>query len=171
MKKIIFSLILGLISCGLSQAQDLSRYISKLADSENIQRQVIDHSMIEASVEAAKAMDPTGKLAEQIPPFMMKLDTIDIMDLTPCLPEIKSDFMVKFDSLTEGAGYKILLAEDEDNDRVKILSRTEEDLTKELIILAVDTEKNEIVVLKLTGNLAQSDVEKILEEPSQITGK
>lgn len=171
MRKFILCLIFCIASYGISQAQNLSKYISEIANSENIQHQTIDRATLEASIEAAKAIDPSGKLSEQIPSFMLKLDTIDIMDLTPCLPDIKAEFMARFDSLTESDEYELLLTADEDNDRVKILSKAEGAITKELVILAVDTLEDEIVILKLTGNLESADVEKIISEPSQITGK
>lgn len=170
MKKIILGLVLCIISCGLSQSQNLSEYVTNLTNSENVQRQVIDKSMIKVSVETAKAMDPSGKLSEQIPSFMLKLNTIDIIDLSQCAPDIKADFMKRFDSSTGEEGYEILLSADEDNDKVRIFGKTEDSITKELIILAVDTLKEEIVVLKLQGNLDSSDVQKIVDQPNQITG-
>jgi len=170
MKRTILGIILCIITFGIAQSQNLSTYISDLVNIENVQRQVIDKSMIKISVETAKAMDPSGKLLEQIPPFMLKLDTIDILDLTQCAPFVKTDFMQRFNSSTEEEGYEMLLSADEDNDRVRIFSKADGDITREMIILAVDTENQEIVVLRLTGELDPSDVKKIVDQPSQITG-
>jgi|GEM_PF-1601889 len=170
MKKIICGIFLLLLTCGFVYSQNLNNYISELAKNEDVQVQTITRDMIKASVEAAKAMDPTGKLLEQIPPFMLRLDIIEILDLTNCKAEIKSDFLKRFNSQDDEEGYETLLVAQDGNDKVKIFSQKEGDITEEIIILAVDTDKEEIVLLKLQGSLEPADVQKIIEEPGQITG-
>lgn len=170
MKRIVLGVLLGIISLGISQSQNLSEFVSDLAKNENVQRQLIDRSMVQLSIETARTMDPSGKLLEQIPPFMTRLDTIEILDLTQSAPNLKADFMKRFNSSDEEEDYEMLLSADDENDRVRIFAKKDDNITKEMIILAVDTEEEEIVVLRLKGVLNAADVEKIVDQPNQITG-
>jgi len=170
MKKVFYILFLTLFFSHISIAQNVNDFISEFSSCDNVQKRVIDKEMLDASLQAAKAMDPTGTIAAQIPPFMQKLDTIEIFDLTQCPADVKTDFISRFGTLQDNDEYLTLLLEDEGTDKVRVISKKDGSITTEVIILGIGNNDDGIAILKMTGKLDDSDIEEILKKPTSLTG-
>lgn len=169
MKKIIFCIALAIASLQVSIAQNLSNLVADFANSENIHYQLIDRATIEASIKNANELDPTGTLASQIPPFMNKLDSIVIVDLTPCSQDVKNQFIERFNSIENGNndGYETFLSDSDATDRVRIMGKKNEDIISEIIVLAIDNKNNEIAIVKMAGKIDESDIDDIVKQQTK----
>ena len=69
MKKFISCILLIFAISQIASAQDLSNWVSGLSMIENAEYQLVDRSMLEASLAAAKAADSTGIMSS--PPLLL----------------------------------------------------------------------------------------------------
>lgn len=164
MKKLIFSILLIFATSQLVSAQDLSNWVSGLALVENAEYQLVDRPMLEASLAAAKAADSTGMISSQAPPFMEKLESIDVINLSSCSSEVKDLFLKDLDNIQDGNGYETLINVIDENDKVRIIARRDGTVIPQIFVFAIDGENNEIVIVRMNGKMDQSDITDIIKQ-------
>lgn len=164
MKKIILFALLIVTSIQTGLAQDLNTLVSDFSESENALYQAIDKETLNSSLEAAKASDSTGTIASQIPPFMQKIDMIEVLDLTQCSQEVKEKFTERFNSIEDGDGFETLVSANDESDRARIMAKKDGTIISEILILAINNEKGEIAIVKMTGKLDDSDMDDIIKK-------
>ena len=153
MKKLFFSILLIFTTSQLVSAQDLSNWVSGLALVENAEYQLVDRPMLEASLSAAKAADSTGMISSQAPPFMEKLESIDVINLSSCSSEVKDLFLKDLDNRQDGNGYETLINVIDENDKVRIIARRDGTVIPQIFVFAIDGENNEIVIVRMNGKM------------------
>ena len=164
MKKLIFSILLIFASSQFILAQDLSNWVSGLALVENAEYQLVDRPMLEASLAAAKAADSTGMISSQAPPFMEKLESIDVINLSSCSSEVKDLFLKDLDNIQDGNGYETLINVIDENDKVRIIARRDGTVIPQIFVFAIDGENNEIVIVRMNGKMDESDITDIIKQ-------
>lgn len=164
MKKLIFSILLIFASSQFILAQDLSNWVSGLALVENAEYQLVDRPMLEASLAAAKAVDSTGMISSQAPPFMEKLESIDVINLSACSSEVKDLFLKDLDNIQDGNGYETLINVIDESDKVRIIARRDGTVIPQIFVFAIDGENNEIVIVRMNGKMDESDITDIIKQ-------
>lgn len=166
MKKIIFSIFLIFATSQICSAQDLNNWVSGLSYAENAEYQLVDRSMIEASLAmAANAMDSTGTLAVQTPPpFMEKLESIDLINLSSCPKEVKELFLKDLENIQDGNGYETLINVVDEGDKVRIIAKKEGAVIPNIYVFAIDGEDGEIVIVRMNGKMDESDIADIIKQ-------
>lgn len=165
MKKYIFSLVLTFVAVQFTYAQDLNSFMSEFSKQEGVQRQLVDRSMLDMSMKAAMTADSTGQMVSKMPAFMQKIDSIEVLAIEKYSPEVKTKFLEGIQSFKDGNGYATLLSVNEADDNVKIVSHKEGDLFTGVYILVLDNE--DAVIVKMSGNLTESDLTEILKEQNK----
>lgn len=164
MKKLIFCILLIFATIQISSAQDLSNWVSGLSMVKDAEYQLVDRPMIEASLAAAKAADSTGMVSAQTPPFMEKLESIDVINLTACSTEIKDLFLKDLDNIKDGNGYETLINVIDEGDKVRIVAKKEGTVVPQVFVFAIDGQDGEIVIVRMTGNMDESDIADIMKQ-------
>ncbi|MBD8347113.1 MULTISPECIES: DUF4252 domain-containing protein [unclassified Dysgonomonas] len=165
MKKLIFSIFLVFATSQIISAQDLSNWVSGLALNENAQYQQVDRTMIEASLAAARIADSSA--VPQTPPFMEKLESIDVINLTECSAEIKKLFLADLEGIKDENGYETLINVVDGSDKVRIVARKEGTLIPQIFVFAIDGEDQEIVIVRMTGKMDETDIADIIKQQQQ----
>ena len=165
MKKYIFSLVLTFVAVQFTYAQDLNSFMSEFSKQEGVQRQLVDRSMLDMSMKAAMTADSTGQMVSKMPAFMQKIDSIEVLAIEKYIPEVKTKFLEGIQRFKDGNGYATLLSVNEADDNVKIISHKEGDLFTGVYILVLDNE--DAVIVKMSGNLTESDLTEILKEQNK----
>lgn len=164
MKKLIFSIFLIFTTSQIASAQDISNWVSGLSMVKDAEYQLVDRDMIEASLAAAKAADSTGMASVSTPPFMEKLKSIDVINLSACSPEIKNLFLKDLDNIKDENGYETLINVVDDGDKVRIIAKRDGAVVPQVFVFAIDGQDGEIVIVRMTGNMDNSDIEDILKQ-------
>lgn len=164
MKKFIFSIFLIFITSQFCSAQDISNWVSGLSMVKDAEYQLVDRSMIEASLAATKAIDSTGTISSQTPPFMEKLESIDVINLSSCSTEIKDLFLKDLANIKDGNGYETLINVVDDGDNVRIIAKRDSTAVTQVFVFAIDNQDGEIVIVRMTGNMDESDIADILKQ-------
>lgn len=164
MKKFISCILLIFTISQLASAQDLSNWVSGLSMIENAEYQLVDRSMLEASLAAAKAADSTGIMSSPTPPFMEKLESIDIINLSSCSTEVKDLFLKDLDNIQDEKGYETLINVVDDSDKVRIIAKREGAIITQIYVFAIDSEDNEIVIIRMNGRMDESDIADIIKQ-------
>lgn len=163
MKKLIFSIFLIFITSQICSAQDLSNWVSGLSMVKDAEYQLVDRPMIETSLAAAKAAN-SGTSSTSTPPFMEKLESIDVINLSACSTEIKDLFLKDLDNIQDGNGYETLINVIDDDDKVRIIAKREGTLVSQVFVFAIDSQDGEIVIVRMTGNMDESDIADIVKQ-------
>jgi len=167
MKKFLFSIVLLVASFQFISAQSLDTLISDFIESENAHHQLIDKETLTMSLEAVKSSDAAEALASQVPPFMQRLDLIEILDLTKSPEVIKDKFIQRFDAIEDTEDYETLTNVSDGTDKARILVKKDGTNISEILIIAIDTENKEIAVVKMQGQLNESDLEDIMKQQTK----
>lgn len=165
MKRYIFSLVLVLFAVQFTYAQDLNKFMSEFSEIEGAEKQVVDREMLNMSMNAAMEADSTGELKSKMPPFMQKIESIEVVSIEEYKPEVKDMFMKEFDNFNDGNGYTTLLTVKDGEDNVRIISYKEGDKNTAVFILVLDDE--DAVIVKMSGELNESDLEDIIKEQNK----
>lgn len=166
MKKITLCILFCITFYGISFAQNLTSLINDFSQRENVKKEVVSKEMLDASIKQAIEVDPSGMLASQIPPFMQKLDSIVVIDLTPCDQTIKDEFRNTFQTFEnwDTDNYETILAEKDNSDEVRIMAKREEDSVSEVVILVISNDAKEVAIIKMIGQINDADVSDIIKE-------
>ncbi|PXV68902.1 uncharacterized protein DUF4252 [Dysgonomonas alginatilytica] len=167
MKKLIFSIFLIFATSQIIYAQDLSNWVSGLSLNENAQYQLVDKAMLEATLAAAKASDSSGMIPTNTPPFMEKLESIDVINLTECSAEIKKLFLKDLEEIKDENGYETLVNVVDGADKVRIIARKEGTVIPQIFVFAIDMENLEIVIVRMTGRMNESDIADVIKQQQQ----
>lgn len=163
MKKLIIFILLIVSAPQTIFSQDLSNWVSGLALIQNAEYQQVDKAMLEASLAIAKTSDTTGIIANT-PPFMEKLESIDIINLSSCTPGAKNLFLQDFENIKDTDGYETLINITEDGDKVRIIVKREETFVPHVFVFAIDGEGDEIMIIRMSGNMDESDIADIVKQ-------
>lgn len=166
MKITILTVLVLLITGHAVQAQNNERLLSDFALTNKAQYQLIDRETLQQSVEIAKSADQTGKLASQIPPFMEKLDYIEVLDLSESAAEEKLKFKDRYNEMSNGNEYETLIDEGDKEQRINVIAKKNEEMVSEIIIFVFDNsnENEGITVVKMAGQMDESDISDILKQ-------
>ena len=163
MKKLIFLLIIIFVTGQTVQGQDrLKGVMAELSKLENVQRQVVDKDMLNSQMEQAMAADPTGELRLQMPSFIQKIDSIEVLAAENVNEEMYTKIVNDMDGIKDGDGYETILTVKEDSDYVRIMAYKEADSILAVYIIAMD--KGSIAFVKMAGTLSHDDLIEIIEK-------
>jgi hypothetical protein len=163
MKKLIFLLVIIFVTGQTVQGQDrLKGVMAELSKLENVQRQVVDKDMLNSQMEQAMAADPTGELKSQMPSFMQKIDSIEVLAAGNVDEETYTKMVNDMDGIKDGDGYETILTVKEDSDYVRIMAYKEADSILAVYIIAMD--KGSIAFVKMEGTLSHDDLIEIIEK-------
>lgn len=164
MKKLIFCIFLIFTTSQLVSAQDLNYWVSSLALNKDVQYQQVDQAMLEASMAAARAADSSGMIPSQTPSFMEKLESIDVINLSACSPEVKKLFLKDLADIKDENGYETLINAVDETDKVRIMAKKEGTTISQIFVFAIDNADEEIVVVRMTGKMDESDIADIIKQ-------
>jgi len=162
MKKYMFLLVLALIAVQFTFAQDLNQLMNDMSKIEGAQHQVVDREMLNTSMNAAMEADSTGRLKSEMPAFMQKMESVEVVAIEEYSPEVKERFQKEINGFRDGNGYETLLSVKDEGDNVRIISYKDGDQILGVYILVLDEE--DAVVVKMFGNLNESDLTDIINE-------
>jgi len=163
MKKLIFLLIIIFVTGQTVQGQDrLKGVMAELSKLENVQRQVVDKDMLNSQMEQAMAADPTGELRSQMPSFIQKIDSIEVLAAENVNKEMYTKIVNDMDGIKDGDGYETMLTVKEDSDYVRIMAYKEADSILAVYIVAMG--KGSIAFVKMAGTLSHDDLIEIIEK-------
>lgn len=153
-------------TCQLISAQDLSNWVSALSYAENAEYQLVDRTMIEASLAMAEnAMDSTGTMmSKKAAPFMSKLESIDLINLTSCPENVKNLFLKDLENLQDENGYETLVNVVDETDKVRIIAKREGAIIPQIYVFAIDGEDGEIIIVRMNGQMDESDIADIIKQ-------
>lgn len=163
MKKFIVFFILILAGSHIATAQDLDELMKEVAKNEKAQRQVVDKAMLGTSM--AQAQDPTGELKSKMPSFMQKIDSIQVVTLEEDAPDIRNMVLDNLNSFRDDDIYSTLVRVKDGEDNVRIIAKRNGETVSDVYILVMDEE--DIVLVKMSGRLEQSDLEDIVKEQAK----
>lgn len=161
MKKLLVSLVLIMAVVSSTFAQDIDQFISDLSKLEGVQHQRIDREMLDGQLKAAAEADPSGKLKSQLPPFLEKIDLIEVVVSEDSSADIKNEFASKLSDLKVGEDFETLLKVKEEDTVVQILLKKEKE--KSTIYVLV-TDEDDIVAVKMYGDFTEEDITNIVKE-------
>ena len=163
MKKLIFLLVIIFVTGQTVQGQDkLKGVMAELSKLENVQHQVVDKDMLNSQMEQAMAADSTGELRSQMPSFMQKIDSIEVLAAGNVDEETYTKMVNDMDGIKDGDGYETMLTVKEDSDYVRIMAYKEADSILAVYIVAMG--KGSIAFVKMAGILSQNDLIEIIEQ-------
>ncbi|GAB6121232.1 DUF4252 domain-containing protein [Dysgonomonas termitidis] len=165
MKKFIVFFILILAGTHIATAQDLDRLMEEVAKNEKAQRQVVDKTMLGASMAQAQAQDPTGELKSKMPSFMQKIDSIQVVTLEEGAPDTRNTVLENLNSFKDDDIYSTLVRVKDGEDNVRIIAKKNGEAVSDVYIFVVD--EDDIVLVKMSGRLEQSDLEDIVKEQTK----
>jgi predicted CopG family antitoxin len=165
MKKFIVFFILILAGSHIATAQELDRLMEEVAKNEKAQRQVVDKAMLGASVAQAQAQDSTGELKSKMPSFMQKIDSIQVVTLKKNAPDTRNMVLDNLNSFKDDDVYSTLVRVKDGEDNVRIIAKRDGETVSDVYILVMDEE--DIVLVKMSGRLEQSDLEDIVKEQAK----
>ncbi len=165
MKKFIVFFILILAGSHIATAQDLDGLMKEVAKNEKAQRQVVDKAMLGASMAQAQAQDPTGELKSKMPSFMQKIDSIQVVTLEEDAPDTRNMVLENLNSFRDDDIYSTLVRVKDGEDNVRIIAKRNGETVSDVYILVMDEE--DIVLVKMSGRLEQSDLEDIVKEQAK----
>lgn len=163
MKKLIYSLLLFLFVGQMASAQDLNYWVSSLALVDKADYQQIDRQILDlASFQTELTSDSTA--SKPVAPFLKKLDSIDIINLTPCSDEVKVLFLKDFENLEDANGYQTLINENDGTDRVRIIAKKDGSIISQVFVFAIAEGDGEIFVFRMNGRMDESDIADIIKQ-------
>lgn len=165
MKRLIISLLLILVTGQFIYSQDLNRLMADLAKEGNVERQVVDQSMLKQSLQGAASVDSTGMVTANMPSFVRNLSMVDVLNLNGCTSEVKAKFSKQIEEFKDGDGYETLLRVKDGEDNIRMIFKRNEDKVSEVFFLVMDEE--DIVIVKMTGEFNESDLQEIIKEQSK----
>lgn len=165
MKKFIVFFILILTGSHIATAQDLDGLMKEVAKNEKAQRQVVDKAMLGTSMAQAQDLDPTGELKSKMPSFMQKIDSIQVVTLEEDAPDIRNMVLDNLNSFKDDDIYSTLVRVKDGEDNVRIIAKRNGETVSDVYIFVVDEE--DIVLVKMSGRLEQSDLEDIVKEQAK----
>lgn len=167
MKKLLFSLML-IVACSAS-AQDIEQFISDLSKIEGIEHQRVDREMLGEQLKQAIEADPSGQLEAQLPPFLKKIDLIEVLVSEESPVDVRVKFASKLSNLTVGEEYETLLKVKEESSIVHIvMKKGKEKGLSSVYVLVVDD--NEIVAVRFSGDFTEEDIKNIVEDQKKNIG-
>lgn len=156
MKKYILPLIFIFAISTMALAQDLNHLMSDYAKHKDADHNIVTKEMLSYAQQSKSDKDA----------FLEKLTSIESLDLEDCSKEVKSKFIKEFSKYKDGNGYETLLKVQDEEDKVTIITLKEEDTIKSIYIITIEEDEEDIydiVMVKMTGSFAQSDLKGILE--------
>ncbi|WP_165043138.1 DUF4252 domain-containing protein [Dysgonomonas sp. ZJ709] len=162
MKKTLICLIIVLAGSQITFAQDINSVIAYFEKTCNSDHQVVNKAMLNSSFEAAAAADPTGQLKSNTPPFMHKIDSIEVFSLEGFSLETKNQLLDKMNSFEDGNGYESLIRVKEDGENVRIVANKNGDIISEILVFSI--EQDEIVFVRMSVNMDESDLNDFISE-------
>lgn len=121
--------------------------------------------MLEASTAQTLAQDPSGKLKSKMPVFMQKIDSIQVVTLEDDDSGIRDEFLKDLNSFKDDDVYSTLIKVSDAEDNVRIIAKKDGDIVSDVYIFVLDEE--DIVLVKMSGKLEQSDLEDIVKEQTK----
>jgi len=152
MKKLILSLLLVTGISMSASAQDLDKMMADLAKIEGVVHQVVDKETLEVSL----------KDKNELPSLVERLTGVEVVVLENGPVELSDSLTKEISSIKDGNGFATLLSVKDGTDKVRIISHKENDLTTSVYVIVIDEE--DIVFVKLTGNLTEEDIAEIVKE-------
>jgi len=165
MKKFIVFFILILAGSHIATAQELDRLMEEVAKNEKAQRQVVDKAMLGVSMAQAQAQDPTGELKSKMPSFMQKIDSIQVVTLEEDAPDTRNMVLDNLNSFKDDDIYSTLVRVKDGEDNVRIIAKKNGETVSDVYIFVMD--EDDIVLVKMSGRLEQSDLEDIVKEQTK----
>lgn len=162
MKKYMFLFVLAFAAVQFTFAQDLNQLMRDMSKIEGAQHHIVDKEMLNASMKAAMEADSVKQLNSKVPGFVAKLDSIEIVAIEEYTPEIKDTFLKQINAFSDGNGYETLLSVTDEDDNVRIISYKDGELILGVYVLVLDEE--DAVIVKMSGNLSESDLIDIINE-------
>ena len=95
---------------------------------------------------------------------MEKLESIDIINLSSCSTEVKDLFLKDLDNIQDENGYETLINVVDDSDKVRIIAKREGAVIPQIYVFAIDSEDNEIVIIRMNGRMDESDIADIIKQ-------
>ena len=158
MKKLCF-LVLVLFVGQTVLAQDINQLIAELSKVEGVVHQLIDKEMFKVQMEQMKENDPDEEILSQIPPFMAKMENTEVIVLESCTEDIRDKVETVLSGVNADEGYETLMAVNEADNKVKIISKKNDLLTDLYVVVnAAGT----VVLVKVSGDFNDQDIQDFL---------
>lgn len=93
--------------------------------------------------------------------LMRSIHSMKVLDLEDCSSSVKQKFTERIDALSADS-YETLMRVNDEGDKVKILTRTEKDVFKEILIVCGGSE--DCALIQFTGNFKESDINGLMKQ-------
>ena len=153
MKKCIFSLFVIFALSQVSYGQNLDNLMRKVSQDDNVE-----------SVKIGGFLMTCGKLFGGVSnmPVTRGIKTLEVYSLENCDRSLKKEATEVFNSMKDGNGYETLILAKEKKEGVRIMVKRDKNTIKEMVFLCMD--KNDPAIIKFTGKIKDSDIEKLVNE-------
>lgn len=159
MKKYVFTLLIMLLGCQASPAQNAATLFDEFRREKNAEYVSVSPFLMFIGKMFCN-YDGEGK------EIASKIHSAKVLDLDGCPPETRQRFARQFESLTHN-GYETLMQINDDGERIHIQMRMEKDVVRELLIAIM--EDNECSLVQVNGKIRKQDIARLVNE--QTTNK
>lgn len=159
MKKYVFTLLIMLLGCQASPAQNAATLFDEFRREKNAEYVSVSPFLMFIG-KMFYSYDGEGK------EIASKIHSAKVLDLDGCSPETRQRFARQFESLTRN-GYETLMQINDDGERIHIQMRMEKDVVRELLIAIM--EDNECSLVQVNGKIRKQDIARLVNE--QTTNK
>lgn len=155
MKKYLLCLAFIFVLCQATYAQDMTQLVKDISATENVEKLKIRRFMM-----------TLGKMFSGINniPGVKEIHSMEIFSLEDCDQNIREKFMDRFQNVEDGNGYETLIRVKDEEESVRIMIKKEKNIIKEIVLLCVDD--SDPTLLKFSGKIKESDIEKLINKYS-----
>jgi len=143
-------------------AQNINDIMEELAKSEKAMHQIVDKAMLETQFSGDSAK------IKNMPSFINKIDNMDVVIIEEASDSDKV-LIEKLSNFKDGNGYMSLVKVKDDDSDVHIVSYKNNDNISDIYIIVIDG--NTLVLVKMTGELSENDIQEIINEQTKDISK
>jgi hypothetical protein len=146
-------------------AQNPDSLMAEFAEKKNVQHQIIDKETLNKSLENRMVQDSTGEMKSMLPPFMEKLDRVELVIVENGTPDDTEQMQAGLNALKDGNEYATIVKVKDNNDNVRIIAKKAGELISDIYIFVCD--EKDIVLIKMSGEFDRSDLDEIVKEQTK----
>lgn len=158
MKKYLLTMAILLTVCQLTFAQNISSIINEFKNEKNAE-----------CIHISPFMMSIGKLFmgnEEGTDIVRKVKSMRILDLEDCSVSVKERFAKRVAKLNK-KGYETLMQVNDDGEKVRILTKTKNDMIREMLIFCI--EDKDCSLIQMSCKIKKEDIAQLVNE--QISRK
>ena len=158
MKKIFFILLLTAFTMSMNAQLTVDKLMDKYKGMPHAEYVNVPKMMMNL----AKTVG--GPDIQEANEYMKCIHSVKVLDMEDCSPSVKKQFADDVKQLKLD-GYEEMVRVSEDGEQTLILTKGDEKIIREMLI--VDASKEDATIVMLKGKMKQSDMEKIIKDQTK----